>query len=158
MPEITDINIDVEVETIFSGGALKARLKKRPDASVNLTINDENITAIGSPDDAEGSLNGCNSLLKVDFSQCPKLKSVRYATFENCLQLQTVLLPPKITSMGKECFLCCENLINVELPTKLTFIAEGMFMECENLKGEQSLARSEATSRSNTLRGNHAVY
>ena len=52
------------------------------------------------------------------------------SAFEDCANLQYVLLPDTIQSIGQFAFFKCESLISVSLPESLTSIEHSAFKDC----------------------------
>ena len=56
------------------------------------------------------------------------------SAFEDCTNLQYVLLPDTIQSIGQFAFFKCESLISVSLPESLTSIEHSAFKDCTSLE------------------------
>ena len=56
------------------------------------------------------------------------------SAFEDCANLQYVLLPDTIQSIGQFAFFKCESLISVSLPESLTSIEHSAFKDCTSLE------------------------
>ena len=65
----------------------------------------ENIEEIG-----ERAFYGCDSLMKIDLSNCWKLKSIKGHAFESCCNLTHVRLPEDIEEIGEYAFHGCRSL------------------------------------------------
>merc|ERR1740124_584641 len=55
-------------------------------------------------------------------------------TFQNCLSLQTLVLPSSLAILGEGAFLNCSSLHTMHLPTSLTTMGDGVFDQCGSLE------------------------
>lgn len=56
----------------------------------------------------------------------------RYA-FDNCGNIETVILPEKLTKINAYAFLGCASLVNIAIPDSVTEFGDGAFMSCASL-------------------------
>lgn len=67
--------------------------------------------------------------------EIPNTVNLEYATgaFENCINLQEVILPNNLTSIPAYGFYNCKSLQEISIPESVTIIKDGAFNGCENL-------------------------
>ena len=61
-------------------------------------------------------------------------KMIPYRTFENCVNLESVVLTDELTAIGQYAFLGCKGLTQLEIPASVTKLDEGVFADCTALK------------------------
>jgi len=128
---LKEITIDVNVANLMSTGGLRSRFqitKTFSASSVNLVIKDAKLDTI-----PVRALEECHSLARIDFSGCPKLKTIQKEAFSECTKVVQIILPPKVASIGEHAFSNCESLTSLTLPSKLQTISDGLFTNCESL-------------------------
>lgn len=99
-----------------------------------------------------------SSVTAIDFTQCTKLRTIGESAFQNCKQIEGLVLPESLEEIGKSAFQAssvkefdfakctklatigesvfrdCANITNVDLSkTKLTKINKATFMSCSQL-------------------------
>jgi len=75
----------------------------------------------------------CASLKRVDLSLCTSLKELGSGCFENCKQLQEVILPDTVQVIESFTFSQCVNLEKINLPQGLLEIDIYAFADCSKL-------------------------
>ena len=69
-----------------------------------------------------------------EFRQFKNLNSVDDFVFENCVNLEKIVLPDNIKSIGKGAFSNCWSLVDFEFPKSVETIGERAFFGCDSLK------------------------
>ena len=77
-----------------------------------------------------GALTGCKSIVRLEFSDASKLKSVGTAAFKECTELRTMILPPSLQTIGNEAFMGCSYLSNVIIPGRVRTVGARAFKNC----------------------------
>jgi len=135
-PATKKLIVDFDVENQLRSEALKERVWDRslPNGSIDLRLRCPKLTTIGWGGPLP--LCQCLSRLRVDLSGCPKLESIKYATFGGCEHLVSVVFGEhsNIKLLGAEAFGKCFALKNITLPNKLEVIELAVFIDCRSLK------------------------
>ena len=71
-----------------------------------------------------------NNILKIP----EKCKTLEANAFQNCSNIERVIVPNSVTDIGKAVFFNCNNLVSVEIPNTVTKIKNETFENCTNLK------------------------
>jgi len=128
--------IDSDVENQLRSRSLKRRLQDESlsHGSVEFYLRCPNLTAIGG--DGNQTFSLCTSLLRVDLSGCPKLKSIPEVAFGECRHVVSVVFGEhgNITNLGMGAFQDCVALTSFTLPDKLKVIEFGTFTRCSSLE------------------------
>jgi len=72
-------------------------------------------------------------LVSIDLSKA-QISTIRNDTFENCINLEKVILPPTIHSIGERAFKDCKKLSQIVLPNSIEEIGVACFWGCCSLK------------------------
>ncbi|MBO5287400.1 MAG: leucine-rich repeat domain-containing protein [Clostridia bacterium] len=78
-------------------------------------------------------LNGCDSLVKVDFSKATKVITTGGSALANCPLLTEVILPPNLTTLNSSTFENCVGLAAIELPSSIVTVGQKAFKKCTSL-------------------------
>ena len=70
----------------------------------------------------------------VSFEGADTITTIGKYAFQNCKQLQTVVIPNTVTEIGEHCFEYCENLHSINLPSNLKNIKAFTFAECKSIE------------------------
>lgn len=62
------------------------------------------------------------------------LTSIDPFQFDNCTNIEKLVIPDKVTSIGNDAFYCCVRLKEIVLPSSLTKIEESTFKDCKMLE------------------------
>ncbi len=73
------------------------------------------------------AIKGASYKVKLDMSGATGLSSLPEQAFEDCANLQEVILPEGVTSIGKQAFSACSDLESVSLPASVTSIGRDAF-------------------------------
>jgi len=73
-----------------------------------------------------------SKISKMDLS-CTQLKHIEHGSFENCCNLETVILPDSVISIGTEAFSLCFNLTSISLPGTVNILSDRCFFRCDRL-------------------------
>ncbi|MBD5273687.1 MAG: leucine-rich repeat domain-containing protein [Bacteroides sp.] len=82
--------------------------------------------------DTIGSKAFYNCSKLTDLSLMPTIKVIQDQAFQDCKELQTVVLPDSVTTLGKYAFYNCSNLKNIDLKN-IKRIEEYTFANCSSL-------------------------
>ncbi len=74
--------------------------------------------------------NECHVAVPDEFEGHP-VTQISMASFRDCSNLQSIILPKELIYLGVHAFLSCSNLTSAELPDKLECIATGAFRDCD---------------------------
>ena len=111
-PSVQKWIIDVDVVKQLCSRVLKRRLQDESlfDGSIELYLRCLNLTAIWWG--GRQAFNKCYSLLRVDFSGCPKLESIPECAFAECHHLVSEVFGEhsNITNIGAGVFQKCSAL------------------------------------------------
>ena len=61
-------------------------------------------------------------------------KKIPYRTFENCVNLESIVLTDKLTAIESYAFLGCKGLTQLEIPDSVATLSDGAFADCTALK------------------------
>lgn len=70
----------------------------------------------------------------VSFEGADTITTIGNYAFQNCKQLQTVVIPNTVTEIGEHCFEYCVNLHSINLPSNLKNIKAFTFAECKSIE------------------------
>ena len=125
-PSIQKWVIDSDVENQLRSGALRTRLKDKSlsHGSIELHWRCSNLTLNEWRENPPLAM--CPSLLRVDLSGCPKLKSIPFGTFAVCTHLVSIVFGEhsNITNLDKRAFQDCSALTSITLPNNLKIIEQ----------------------------------
>lgn len=141
-PNLKSISLHSGITTIPKGLFYK-------DVSLKHVTIPEGVTSIGEYAFAESGIetislpNSLTSIGECAFENCKNLNNlivpnnvtnIERGAFRSCLNLKTITLPNSVESIGDCCFESCQNLISITIPEKLISVAGGMFIQCNSLK------------------------
>ena len=81
-------------------------------------------------------IDGVNYGLRADITKIEVpdgTTSLDEGTFEECINLASVILPPSLLYIGEAVFFQCSSLVEINIPDSLTSIKRGAFAECSSL-------------------------
>jgi len=103
------------------------------DRSVDLVLNDPNVTAADWARQSTPQISEIDSILSVDLSGCSELLNIPSDLFEKCHFLERVVFNDNTRTLGECCFHKCRALKSVTLPKSLSVIHKAAFSECKSL-------------------------
>lgn len=87
--------------------------------------NSDNIIYLG-----KGAFYNCSNLTNITIPN--NIKSIRYCTFEECINLSTVILPD-IVRIETSAFYNCQSLTGITIPDGVKRIGNSVFYNCQNI-------------------------
>ena len=145
--DFNEVNNLVEIRTLFNYNTDQAYCNEKiksiqfpsqlrainPSAFIRLGVDELKFPAlinfIG-----ERAFLMCKNLKFVDFSNSINLKILPTNCFGRCMNLESVILPPKLLQIDDHCFYKCHKLDNVVIPEKVRSIKDGAFRETKTSK------------------------
>ena len=111
----------------------------------------------------------CDNLAVKCYSVRPGTQSIDDDAFEDCEQLQQVVLPNTVTRIGDWAFYRCKALETMVVPSSVTTIGDRAFSHCKSLKslllvgpvkaiGDYAILSCNALERILIPRGTRAAY
>ena len=85
-------------------------------------------------------------LTSVSFEEGSMLDSIMPGTFEDCIYLESIELPPSLREIGKAAFKNCTALRSIEIPASVVRIDEEAFNGCKSLESVTFAPDSQLSS------------
>lgn len=97
----------------------------------------ENLVSINIPNTVlwiqSNAFYNCPNLTNVVITDNSKLTQIYDSTFQNCVLLKTINIPPLVESIGSKAFESCTGLETVAIKNKVKTIGSYAFSRCSNL-------------------------
>jgi len=77
---------------------------------------------------------GCSNLIQVEFEENSSLTCIPMRTFQNCVSLESIVLPEGISLLEQAAFRDCASLNSVVIPESMTTLDKYAFYGCNSLK------------------------
>ena len=81
----------------------------------------------------DGKFKGKTDIVSVTFDKSCVNENIPSRCFEQCINLETVSLPPSIKKIGQNAFSLCYNLETVVMPPSVEFLGDSAFASCRKL-------------------------